>query len=113
MLERDAFTSSLMNSEVAAFWAGLSGTGYSPRLAERVWASNRCMQLNCQLIASMPLRFSGTYKPEWVSNPDPVWFPNGIGDAVFAAMWSMYGWGDAFLLVTLGYANEFPQSGRC
>jgi HK97 family phage portal protein len=45
-----------------------------------------------------------------VTNPDPVWFPNGAGDAVFAAAWSIYGWGDAFLYVTDRYeATGYPR----
>jgi HK97 family phage portal protein len=68
------------------------------------------MQLTCQEIASMPLRFFGAREPAWLSNPDPVWYPNGIGDAVFAACWSMYGWGDAFLYVTDRYADGFPSA---
>lgn len=87
----------------------LYGAGWSPRLADRVWTANRCLQLCSQQLASMPLRFFGTYEPAWVANPDPVWYPNGIGDAVFSATWSMLGWGDAFLLVTGRYANGFPS----
>ena len=96
--------------DVAAFWDTLSGSGFSPRLLERVWCANRCVQLNAQQIASMPLRFFGGFEPAWTSNPDPNWYPNGIGDAVFAAAWSMYGWGDAFLYVTARYANGFPSA---
>ncbi len=75
-----------------------------------VGSANRCLQLVCQQISTMPLRFRGTYEPVWVSNPDPVWFPNGIGDAMFAAVWSIYGWGDAFLYVTDRYeASGYPR----
>jgi HK97 family phage portal protein len=45
-----------------------------------------------------------------VANPDPVWFPNGIGDAVFAICWSLDGWGDAFVYVTSRYADGYPQA---
>jgi HK97 family phage portal protein len=86
------------------------GMPWTPRLQERVWVVNRCMQLCSQQIASMPLRFFGGYEPAWLSNPDPVWFPNGIGDAVFAATWSMYGWGDAFLYVTDRYQTGYPSA---
>jgi len=91
-------------------YAAMYGIPYSPRLAERVWTANRCLQLCAQELASMPLRFEGSYEPAWVANPDPVWYPNGIGDAVFAAAWSMLGWGDAYLYVTTRYANGFPAT---
>jgi HK97 family phage portal protein len=103
--------------QVDSFWETLwadsgssIGTYFSPRLLDRVWVANRCMQLVCQQIASMPLRFFGSSEPAWVANPDPVWFPNGIGDAVFAATWSMYGSGDAFLLITSRYASGLPSA---
>lgn len=87
--------------------------GVSPRLLERVWVANRCLQLNSQMIASMPLRFFGAQsgsEPAWLSSPDPVWFPNGINDAVRAIVKSVYGWGDAFLLVTNRYATGYPSA---
>jgi HK97 family phage portal protein len=99
-----AFTASLTD------WSSMFGVAWSPRLQDRVWVANRCMQLNSQQIAQMPLRFFGSYEPAWVSNPDPVWYPNGVGDAVFAATWSMYGWGDAFVYITDRYANGFPAA---
>lgn len=109
-IEPVAGTEISLQSQISAFWETLrGGVGYSPRLLDRVWAANRCVQLNSQQVASMPLRFYGTSEPAWVSNPDPTWYPNGIGDAVFAAIWSMYGWGDAFLYVTSQYANGFPS----
>src|SRR4029077_3948235 len=104
---------------ISAFWDSLWGSGamlgtpWSPRLQDRVWTANRCLQLCAQQLASMPLRFFGapsSAEPAWGANPDPVWFPNGIGDAVFAATWSMLGWGDAFLYITDRYANGFPSA---
>lgn len=92
----------LMGEMVSEFWAGLSNStwlGFNPGLASKVWVANRCMQLNSQQIATMPLRFYGKREPDWVANPDPNWYPNGIGDAVFAAVWSMYSYGDAFILI--------------
>jgi HK97 family phage portal protein len=85
---------------------------FSPHLTDRLWVASRCLQLNAQQIASMPLRFTGSptsLEPSWVSNADPVWYPNGTQDAVFAAVSSYYGWGDAFLYVTARYANGFPS----
>lgn len=97
-------------TQITAFWEALRGLGFSPRFIDRVWAANRCMQLVSQQIATMPLRFFGRSEPAWVSSPDPLWYPNGIGDAVFAATWSMYGWGDAFLYITDRYANGLPSA---
>jgi HK97 family phage portal protein len=104
----------ILDWQAGAFGALLGGIPgsppWSPRLADRVWVANRCMQLNCQQIASMPLRFFGASEPAWCSNPDPVWYPNGIDDAVFSAAWAMYSYGDAFLYVTDRYANGYPAA---
>ena len=108
--EEEETWSDVFQARVSAFWDALvPGIGYSPWLLERVWVANRCLQLNSQQVGSMPLRFFGSREPAWVSNPDPVWYPNGIGDAVFAAVWSIYGWGDAFLYATAEYENGFPS----
>jgi HK97 family phage portal protein len=99
--------------QVSAFWSetfGPQGLTWSPSLIERIWVVNRCLQLCAQQIASMPLRFQGTFEPAWVTSPDPNWFPNGIGDAVFAITWHLYGWGDAFLIVSDRYFSGFPRS---
>jgi HK97 family phage portal protein len=100
----------LMGTMVSEFWASLTsstGLAFSPHLINNVWVASRCLQLNSQQIASMPLRFFGSSdEPAWVSNPDPNWYPNGIGDAIFASVWSMYAWGDAFILITDRYANS-------
>jgi HK97 family phage portal protein len=88
---------------------GLFGA-WGPGLAERVGTATRCLQLVSQQIAAMPLRYrGGAPEPRWTSSPDPTWFPNGIGDAVFAAMASLYGWGDAFLLVIDRYQTGYPR----
>src|SRR4029079_1572831 len=97
-------------AQITEFWSGLTGVGFSPRLIDRVWVANRCIEMNAQQVASMPLRFHGTREPAWVSNPDPVWFPNGISDAVYAAIDSMYRWGDAFLVITSRYADGYPSA---
>jgi len=90
---------------------GLFSGWPNARLAERVGTAVRCLQLVSQQIAAMPLRFRGTSpQPLWVSNPDPVWFPNGMADATFAAIASVYGWGDAFLLVTDRYETGYPRA---
>jgi HK97 family phage portal protein len=105
-------TEATISPMVEAFWAETYSNvpaSISPVIAERVWVVNRCIQLNAQQIASMPLRFVGTTEPAWVSSPDPNWFPNGIGDAVFAVVRAVYGWGFAILLVTSRYANGLPS----
>ena len=99
-----------LQPRISAFWQTTYGATWSPQLTERVWVANRCLQLCSQQIASMPLRFFGARdEPAWIANPDPVWFPNGIGDAVFAATWSMLAWGDAFLYITSRYADGYPS----
>jgi HK97 family phage portal protein len=101
---------STMDSQISAFWSALKGAGFSPRLINQVWSAARCLQLNSQQVAAMPLRFFGRYEPAWVASPDPVWFPNGISSAVFAAIYNLYAWGDAFLLITSRYANGLPSA---
>lgn len=102
---------SLWNSILPGFWDSTYGTSPygTPDLAERVWVANRCIQLNAQQIASMPLEFHGVSEPAWVSSPDPNWYPNGIADALFSAVRFLYGWGYALLYVTAYYADGFPQ----
>ena len=113
LLERqtvdETATEDVFQSAISDFWAGLRGAGFSPTLIDRVWVAERCLHLNAQQISRMPLRFVGTSEPAWVSNPDPFWFPNGIGDAVYAAVSDYYGWGDAFLYVTAQYADGYPS----
>jgi HK97 family phage portal protein len=91
-------------------WYLATGAWASPNLATKVGTVARCLQLVAQQISTLPLRFRGAYEPMWISNPDPVWFPGGIGSAVFAAVSSMYGWGDAFLWVTSRYETGYPQT---
>jgi Phage portal protein len=106
---------SLFNSIIPNFWAqnGLSpASTWWPadgNLAERVWVANRCIQMNAQQIASMPIHFEGTTEPAWVSSPDRNLFPNGIGDAIFSLASQMYGWGYGCGYVTAYYADGYPQ----
>jgi hypothetical protein len=77
----------LFNSIIPNFFAEqgmVSGQYYGTAdLANRVWVANRCQQLNAQQIAGMPLEWHGSGdEPQWVSNPDPNLFPNGIGDVL-------------------------------
>lgn len=87
-----------------------TGAWANPQLARRVGTVARCLQLVSQQIATLPLRFRGGYQPLWVSDPDPIWFPGGFGDAAFAVVASVYGWGDAFLWVTSRYESGYPQT---
>lgn len=107
---------SLFDSQIPSWWneQGLSpASSWVPGnalLAERVWVANRCVQLNAQQIASMPLRFEGVTEPAWVSSPDPNLFPNGIGDAIHAIVKNLYGWGYALLYVTQRYVDGYPRN---
>jgi HK97 family phage portal protein len=104
--------SDLFDTQVSDFWANLQMTsGFSsPALLERVWVANRCLHMNSNAISTMPLRHYGSRQPAWVANPDPVWFPNGITDAVYSIVSSLYGWGDAFVYITARYADGYPSA---
>jgi hypothetical protein len=113
---------SLWDSIIPNFWTenGLNAAGQmffpgNGLLAERTWITNRCIQMNAQQIASMPLRFEApnvtdATEPMWVCNPDPLFYPNGISDAIFALVADMYGWGYGLAYVTQRYANGFPRN---
>ena len=95
----------------AAFLQTL-GYGTPP---EQVGTVDRCLQLNSQQIATMPLRYrhgdeTSGFEPAWIHDPDPVIFPNGIGDAIFATVWSVYAAGEAFLWVTSRYESGYPRT---
>jgi len=114
-LERTApsdFNSPAFEVQVGDFWANLqASTGAtSPTLLDRVWVANRCKHMNANAISTMPLRHYGTREPAWVANPDPVWFPNGISDAVYAMIDSLYAYGDAFVYVTDRYVDGYPSA---
>jgi HK97 family phage portal protein len=105
----------LFNSVIPNWYAeqGMASGMWFPgdaMLADRVWVSNRCIQLNAQQIASMPLIFHGVDEPAWVSAPDPNWYPNGVGDALHSIVALLYGWGFACLYVTDTYADGFPRT---
>ncbi len=115
--------SSLWANEIPNWWSenGFSGAAYWPgngMLAERTWITNRCLQMNSQQIGSMPLRFeapnvsagSASVEPAWVSNPDPVYYPNGVSSLIRALVRDYYGWGWCILYVTSRYANGYPRT---
>ena len=109
---------SLFHTVIPSWWQenGLSSSSLptgNAQLAEMVWVANRCIQLNSQQIASMPLEWHGTPgtdEPRWVSNPDANWYPNGVADALFSIVAQLYGWGFACLFVTDRYADGFPRT---
>ena len=107
---------SLFHTIIPSWWQenGLSASASwmpgNAQLAERVWVANRCIQLNAQQIATMPVEFHGAPEPAWVSNPDPHWYPNGIADAMFAIVEQVYGWGFSCQYVTDFYADGFPRT---
>ena len=93
--------------------AGLFGGGGA--LVERIGTVDRCLQLTSQQIATMPLRYkhattASPFQPRWVTDPDPSWYPNGIHDALFAAVWSIYARGEAILWCTSRYMTGYPAT---
>ncbi len=113
---------SMWNTQIPNFWTanGLNDVGKTfwpgnGLLAERTWITNRCLQLNSQQIGSMPLRFNPgnaqtVTEPAWVSNPDPVYYPNGIGSMIQALVRDIYAWGWCLMLITSRYADGYPRS---
>lgn len=110
--ETSDFNSLAFEAQVGDFWDNLASVAgvSSPRLVERVWVANRCQHATADAISTMPLRHFGGREPAWVSNPDPAWYPGGVTDAMYAIVWSMLGWGDAFLYITDRYANGYPSA---
>jgi HK97 family phage portal protein len=101
-------------SSIPAWWSQMGGAGgwlVSPQMADRIWVANRCIHLNARQIARMPLRFSGPgTNPEWLSVPDPDWYSNSLGDALYAVVAALYGWGFALLYGTSDYADGFART---
>lgn len=95
---------------VSAFSESWGYAGVSPYLAERIGAAARCLQLASQQVATLPLRHRGPgVEPSWLGNPEPGVY-NGISDAIFAATWSIYARGNAYLWVTSRYQTGFPAT---
>ena len=89
--------------------------GFGGALVERIGTVDRCLQLTAQQIATMPLRYkhaatASPFQPRWVTDPDPAWYPNGIHDALFSAVWSVYARGEAILWATSRYQTGFPAT---
>lgn len=102
-------------ADIPGLFGGVLSTA---NLLGRVGTASRCLQLCSQQIASSPLRYrrrtpappGKDYAPTWISAPDPNWYPNGIRDAIFATVWSIYAAGDAFLWTTSRDANGYPAT---
>lgn len=116
---------SLWNSIIPNWWTaeGMNDIGkmFWPadgRLADRVWITSRCLQMNSQQIGSMPVRFeapnvaagSASVEPAWVANPDPLYYPNGIGSLIKALVHDYYAWGWALIYITSRYADGYPRT---
>jgi hypothetical protein len=104
----------LFNSIIPAWQADTYGTTWygDQRLAEKVWVTATCQDLNSSQISAMPLEWNGppgTQEPAWVSSPDPSQFPNGIGDAMYAICDQIDGWGYSLQYVTDYYADGYPR----
>lgn len=103
----------LFNSIIPAWYAEqLNPYTGNADLAARVWVTAVCQDLNASQIAAMPLRWhgpAGVLEPAWVSSPDPVQFPNGIGDALYAIADQIDGWGWSLQYVTDFYADGYPR----
>lgn len=106
---------SLWNSVLPSFYSDLdTGTGPlgNASLAEKVWVSAVCQDLNASQISAMRIQWHGppgVDEPAWVSSPDPVQFPNGIGDALYAINDQIDGWGWSLQYITDFYANGYPR----
>lgn len=102
------------DQQISTFWGELNGTVFTPRLIDYVWVADRCIQLNAQQISSMPLKFSAgsptSVEPSWLSNPDPTWYPNGLADALHAAVDDYYRIGDIFLYISSYYSSGLPSA---
>ncbi len=113
---------SLWNSIIPNWWTqeGLNTAGQmfwpgNGLLADRTWITNRALQMNSQQIGSMPLRFNPgnattVTEPAWMSNPDPLYYPNGIGELIRALVRDYYAWGWCLLLITSRYSDGYPRT---
>src|SRR5215471_11886825 len=112
----DALRLSPWETLPAGFDPDLAGLfGFGDALVERIGTVDRCLQLTSQQIATMPLRYKHTetasaFQPRWVTDPDPAWYPNGIHDAMFAAVWSIYARGETILWATSRYETGYPAT---
>lgn len=104
----------LFNSIIPNWYSDQLGTSLlgTASLAQRVWVADVCQHKNASQVAAMPLRWNGppgTDEPAWISSPDPSQFPNGIGDAMYAIVDQLYGYGWSLQYVTDFYADGYPR----
>jgi hypothetical protein len=101
----------LFNSIIPNWYADQTSLMPSKDLAAKVWVANRCVHLNAQQISTMPITVAGDIDdpPDWVSSPDPAWYPNGIADAVFAIVSQLYGWGFSCQYITDVDSDGYPR----
>ena len=105
---------SLWNSILPNFYTEMDGTGPwgDASLAEKVWVSSVCQDLNASQISAMRIQWHGppgVDEPAWVSSPDPSQFPNGIGDALYAINDQIDGWGYSLQYITDRYVSGYPR----
>src|SRR4051812_46258221 len=63
-LMRDEVTSlgeTVFENQIASLNATLQQTTFSPRMVDYVWVADRCIQLNAQQIATMPVKFNSPF----------------------------------------------------
>ena len=95
---------SSLSPYLAGWFATLSSPTSGTMLAERIGTADRCLHLTANTMSSVPLRSRSNVHPAWLANPAPGYY-SGIGDALYAASWSMYARGDAFLWATSRYGT--------
>ena len=94
-------------------WAGWPGDWATPAwngrvdyLTDTAWA---CMDLNSQLLATMPPYLVGaspTLPADWLNNPDPAEYSSWHGFA--RELFWEYQLGEAFIVATAYYSNGYP-----
>ena len=103
-------TEDAWQTQISTFWNNTYGISFSPRLIDRVWTAARCIHLNAQQIARMPLRFFGTREPSWVSNPDPVWFRTASETLYTQRSTACTGGETRTWYITSRYADGYPSA---
>jgi HK97 family phage portal protein len=97
-----------LQPSIDSFWADLRGTGLPHRVAEKIGAASRALQLTSQILGALePEIEGGGRRPAWVDNPDPGWFTT-FGEALAAASYQYYRFGDAILYATSRYGADGP-----
>lgn len=89
-------------------WPAEWGTAWSTvaTLADTAWL---CLDLNSSILASMPpylVSAAASLPDDWLVNPDPDRYSSWEDFA--KALWWDYQLGEAFVLATARYANDYP-----